>query len=167
MKPKITQGKIAVTVWEHRVSPVFDSARTLLIERFIDKMNRLRGKAVTGIDPTALEQLMAHEYPGNIRELENIIEHAFILCSQGMIGSHHLPAYLHITAAPPPAPCSLETHRRATEEEVIREALERNGYNRLATARELGMHKSTLFRKLKKLNLNLPGVDGRSTHPAP
>ena len=66
----------------------------LLIERFIDKMNRLRGKAVTGIEPAALERLMAHEYPGNIRELENIIEHAFILCSQGTIGSHHLPAYL-------------------------------------------------------------------------
>jgi transcriptional regulator with PAS, ATPase and Fis domain len=139
----------------------------LLIERFIDKMNRLRGKAVTGIEPAALERLLAHEYPGNIRELENIIEHAFILCSQGLIGSHHLPAYLHSTAAPTPAPFSLETLRRATEEEVIREALERNGYNRLATARALGMHKSTLFRKLKKLNLTLPEIDGRNTLPSP
>ena len=140
----------------------------LLIERFIDKMNRLRGKAVTGIEPAALERLMAHEYPGNIRELENIIEHAFILCSQGMIGSHHLPAYLHITPAPATAtPSTFQTLRRATEEEVIREALERNGYNRLATARELGMHKSTLFRKLKKLNLNLPEIDGRNVLPPP
>jgi len=139
----------------------------LLIERFIDKMNRLRGKAVTGIEPAALERLMAPEYPGNIRELENIIEHAFILCSQGMIGSHHLPAYLTTTTTPASAPSSFQTLRRATEEEVIREALQRNGYNRLAAARELGMHKSTLFRKLKKLNLNLPGVDGRSTLPKP
>ena len=139
----------------------------LLIERFIDKMNRLRGKAVTGIEPAALERLMAHNYPGNIRELENIIEHAFILCSQGMIGSHHLPAYLTANATPASAPASFQTLRRTTEEEVIREALQRNGYNRLAAARELGMHKSTLFRKLKKLNLNLPGVDGRSTLPKP
>ena len=61
----------------------------LLIERFVDKMNRLRGKAVTGIDDEALGCLMRHDYPGNIRELENIIEHAFILCSQGKIGVSH------------------------------------------------------------------------------
>ncbi len=139
----------------------------LLIERFIGKMNRLRGKVVTGIEPAALQQLMSHEYPGNIRELENIIEHAFILCSQGMIGSHHLPAYLTVTAASVPSSPSFHALRRSTEAEAIRDALERNGYNRLAAARELGMHKSTLFRKLKNLNLNLPGVDGRSTLPKP
>lgn len=138
----------------------------LLIERFIDKMNRLRGKAVTGIEPEALKQLMSHEYPGNIRELENIIEHAFILCSQGKIGIHHLPPYLTVTAAPAPAPSStFQAICQTTEAEAIQEALQRNGYNRLATARELGMHKSTLFRKLKKLNLTLPGVDGRSIPP--
>ena len=52
--------------------------------------------------------------------------------------------------------------RVASEEEAIRAALERTHYNRLAAARELGMHKSTLFRKLKKLNLDLPPTDGRS-----
>ncbi|ADW17286.1 PAS modulated sigma54 specific transcriptional regulator, Fis family [Desulfobulbus propionicus DSM 2032] len=141
----------------------------LLIERFIDKMNRLRGKMLSGIEPAALERLMAHEYPGNIRELENIIEHAFILCSQGPIGLHHLPAYLHATplstsapapvTAPPSA--SMSALHRATEREAILEALERNNYNRLAAARELGMHKSTLFRKVKKLQLDLPEIDGR------
>ena len=139
----------------------------LLIERFIARMNRLRDKAVTGIEVPALEQLMAHDYPGNIRELENIIEHAFILCSQGMIGSNHLPGYLTATSAPSPVPSSLQTLRQATEAEGIRDALQRNGYNRLAAARALGMHKSTLFRKLKKLNLNLPAIDGRSTLPKP
>ena len=131
----------------------------LLIERFIDKMNRLRGKQVSGIDPEALEYLMTHDYPGNIRELENIIEHAFILCSQGRIGLHHLPGIVPTAEAAPP----LHTLRRATEEEAIRDALIRNGYNRLATAKELGMHKSTLFRKLKKLQIDLPEADGRST----
>jgi transcriptional regulator with PAS, ATPase and Fis domain len=51
---------------------------------------------------------------------------------------------------------------QATEREVILAALERNKYNRLATAKELGMHKSTLFRKLKKLKLDLPDIDGRT-----
>jgi PAS domain S-box-containing protein len=132
----------------------------LLIERFIDKMNRLRGKAVTGIDDEALGLLIHHDYPGNIRELENIIEHAFILCSQGRIGLRHLPA--NLLASPSP-PASLRTARNFSEEEAIREALRRNGYNRLSAARELGMHKSTLFRKIKKLHLLLPAVDGRNT----
>lgn len=133
----------------------------LLIERFIGKMNRLRGKAVSGIGSAALERLMRHDYPGNIRELENIIEHAFILCSHGEINLQHLPTYL---ARPEPevVTSSLRAAHQATEAEVVHEALRRNGYNRLATARELGMHKSTLFRKLKKLNLSLPPVDGRS-----
>lgn len=138
----------------------------LLIERFIDRMNRLRGKLVAGIEPEALNRLMAHNYPGNIRELENSIEHAFILCSQGPIGLHHLPAHLSSTARPDSPsesqPTSMGAIHRATEREVILAALERNQFNRLATARELGMHKSTLFRKLKKLQLDLPEGDGRS-----
>jgi len=132
----------------------------LLIERFIDKMNRLRGKAVTGIDDESLARLMYHDYPGNIRELENIIEHAFILCSQGKIGVRHLPAYL-LDAPSPPA--SLREARNLSEEDAIREALRRNNSNRLAAARELGMHKSTLFRKIKRLNILLPAIDGRNT----
>jgi transcriptional regulator with PAS, ATPase and Fis domain len=141
----------------------------LLVERFIDKMNRLRGKAVSGIEPEALERLMAHDYPGNIRELENIIEHAFILCSQGQIGIHHLPGHLAALALPTAtAPrAAMRALHRATEEEVIRDALARNGYNRLATARELGMHKSTLFRKLKKWKIDLPEIDGRSSISKP
>ncbi len=143
----------------------------LLVERFIDKMNRLRGKMVRGIEPEALERLMGLDYPGNIRELENIIEHAFILCSQGQIGLQHLPGRLSgaspTATAPKAASSGIRALHRATEEEAIREALERNGYNRLAAARELGMHKSTLFRKLKKLQIELPEIDGRHSNSTP
>ena len=138
----------------------------LLIERFIDRNNRLQGKAVTGIEPAALERLMAHNYPGNIRELENSIEHAFILCSEGPIRLAHLPANLSapVAAGSSEQPASsMERIQQATEREVILAALKRNNYNRLATAQELGMHKSTLFRKLKKLQLNLPDRDGRTS----
>ena len=141
----------------------------LLVERCIGRMNRLRGRAVAGLEPEALARLMAHDFPGNIRELENIIEHGFILCTGERIGLHHLPANLQAPAAAsataPPAttePPDLRAVRVASEEEAIRAALERTHYNRLAAARELGMHKSTLFRKLKKLNLDLPPTDGRS-----
>ncbi len=137
----------------------------LLIEHFIEKMNRLQGKAVTGIDPEALNWLVSCEYPGNIRQLENVIEHAFILCSTGDIGTQHLPGYLAASAAPMgTTPSSIHAIRKSTEEDAILKALERNGYNRLAAAKELGMHKTTLFRKLKKLKIRLPNTDGRSTH---
>jgi len=138
----------------------------LLIERFIEKMNRLRGKSVSGIDSEALNWLMGYDYPGNIRQLENIIEHAFILCSEGEIGTGHLPGYLAATALPvDTTPSSIHEIRQSSEEEAILKALQRNGYNRLATAKELGMHKTTLFRKLKKLNIRLPNIDGRTALP--
>jgi len=138
----------------------------LLIKRFIKKMNRLRGKSVAGIDNEALNWLMGYDYPGNIRQLENIIEHAFILCSEGEIGTQHLPGYLAASASPiGTTPSSIHAIRQSTEEDAILNALQRNGYNRLATAKELGMHKTTLFRKIKKLKIRLPNIDGRTALP--
>ena len=66
----------------------------LLIDHFIRRLNRLQGKMVEGISPQALERLMVHLFPGNIRELYNAIEHAFILCSGGNIEMNHLPVAL-------------------------------------------------------------------------
>ena len=144
----------------------------LLIERVIPRMNRLKGKAVSGIDNEALALLMSHDYPGNIRELENIIEHAFVLCGDGTIGVRHLPAgivtvantrrgeRLAVTGEVP----SLEKAIRSTEAGIILEALQRNDYNRRATAEELGMHKTTLYRRLRILGIELPDRDGRSVH---
>ncbi len=142
----------------------------LLIERVIPRMNRLKGKAVSGIDNEALALLMSHDYPGNIRELENIIEHAFVLCGDGTIGVRHLPAGIVTVAntrrGERPAVTgevpSLEKAIRSTEAGIILEALKRNDYNRRATAEELGMHKTTLYRRLRILGINLPDRDGRS-----
>jgi PAS domain S-box-containing protein len=138
----------------------------LLIERFISRLNRLRGKAVRGMSQEALALLLRLPYPGNIRELENIIEHAFILCSHGDIELEHLPPQLQEVAEvvrdkAPKTSVQLAGQLDATEGELIMAALARNGYNRTAAARELGMHKSTFFRKVKRLNLVLPAQDGR------
>ncbi len=136
----------------------------MLVQHFINKLNKLRERTVTGISPEALRDLMSHNFPGNIRELENIIEHAFIICPSGMIQPQHLPGNLN------PQPPSLAENEKlpnslqSAEAKVIIDTLERNSYNRLATARELGMHKSTLFRKIKKLGIALPKTDGRSSH---
>ena len=66
----------------------------LLVERFINKMNHIKGRSVSKVSKEAMSLLLAHDYPGNIRELENIIEHGFVLCPEGEIEMSHLPAYL-------------------------------------------------------------------------
>ncbi len=136
----------------------------LLCERIIARMNRTRGRAVSGISQEALAVLMSYDYPGNIRELENIIEHAFILCPNEMIMPSHLPEELTPTRQDVPAidSGSMKTARRSVEAQTIIDALKRNNYNRQAAARDLGIHKSTLFRKIKSLNIELPATDGRS-----
>ncbi|KAB2891762.1 MAG: PAS domain S-box protein [Desulfobulbaceae bacterium] len=141
----------------------------LLIDRFVARMNRLRDRAVAGIDQEAMALLMEHSYPGNIRELENIIEHAFVLCGNETIGIRHLPAGIvllprgHVDRPVSAGEAvNLESAVSSTETRVILEALERNGYNRRATAKDLGMHTTTLFRRLRRLGLQLPERDGRS-----
>ncbi len=135
----------------------------MLVDHFIEKLNILRGKAITGIAPDALGVLMASDFPGNIRELENIIEHAFVLCPGGRIELAHLPCYLHPAAyRPPDADDDLQGALASAEAAAIMKALMRNHYNRQAAADELGMHKSTLFRKIRKLGIELPPIDGRS-----
>lgn len=140
----------------------------LLIERFIKKMNHIRGRAVSQVGKEAMALLLGHDYPGNIRELENIIEHAFVLCHEGEIGVGHLPAYLlQRNKALLIERSSMANNVRATEEEMVVEALKRHGYNRLAAAKDLGIHKSTLFRKLKKFQIILPEIDGRNGRKEP
>ena len=136
----------------------------LLVEHFVARFNRRQDKSVAGVAPDAMALLMAHNYPGNVRELENIIERAFVLCDTGRIQRVHLPAELtgHPAVSRAPAGETIFAQTRASESQAIRHALERHGFNRLAAARELGLHKSTLFRKLKALGIELPDQDGRS-----
>lgn len=136
----------------------------LLIEHFIARFNRLQGKDIAGVSDEVLATLMAHDFPGNIRELANIIEHAFVLCRGGMIQMEHLPPHLR-TASPTAMSANLAGMTLATMEQfLIRDALRRHDGNRTAAARQLGINPSTLFRKLKSLGIELPDSDGRSKH---
>lgn len=136
----------------------------LLADQFIARFNRLQGKSVRGISADALSLLMAHHWPGNIRELENIIERAFVLCADEMIEMIHLPVELTSYGGAAAAEADIRTAHEVLDTQAIQAALERNAFNRNATARELGIHKTTLFRRMKKLGIPLPEVDGRSTH---
>ncbi len=134
----------------------------LLAEQFVARFNRLQGKRVTGVSAEALSLLMAHEWPGNIRELENVVERAFILCSEGSIRIDHLPDELTGRSRDAGRPAPNRSHRDILDAQAIHLALERNRNDRLAAARELGIHKTTLFRRVRRLGLALPAQDGRS-----
>ncbi len=134
----------------------------LLADEFVARFNRLQGKAVRAVSSEALALLMAHDWPGNIRELENIIERAFILCCDGQIECAHLPIELQPSGAVASSGADRRTAHDILDTQAIRAALEHHSFNRLAAARELGIHKTTLFRKLKKLCIPLPKDDGRT-----
>jgi PAS domain S-box-containing protein len=126
----------------------------LLADHFIGRFNCLRDKEIAGVSPDALGILLAHDYPGNVRELENVIEHAFILCPGGVIRPEHLPDSMRpadLSETVPPVRTLKELEAR-----FIYEALRRNGWNRLATAKELGVHKTTLWRRMRQLGLQVP-----------
>ncbi len=125
----------------------------LLAERFVAHFNQVQGKDVAGLSEAALAILMNHGFPGNVRELENIIEHAFVLCRGGLIEAHHLPANLQPSADASTLPLQGGLTLRALEAIHIADALRRHDGNRTAAARELGIHPSTLFRKLRTIDL--------------
>jgi len=132
----------------------------LLVEHLVAKFNGLHGKTIACVSHDVMARLMEYEYPGNVRELENIIEQAFVLCRGGMIEMIHLPPELRPTSgrgSEGAQPMRLD----AIEKMVISEALSRNGGNRKRTAGELGIDVSTLFRKVRQLGIELPEKDGR------
>jgi PAS domain S-box-containing protein len=127
----------------------------LLVEHLVAKFNRLRGKDVAGVAEDVLALLMEHDWPGNIRELENVIEHAFVLCRGGLIQVNHLPPSLRPKAAAG-ARWRPGMTLEAMERVLIADAVRRHGGNRKAAAAELGINPSTLFRKVKALGIDLP-----------
>ncbi|MBN2445351.1 MAG: sigma 54-interacting transcriptional regulator [Phycisphaerae bacterium] len=128
----------------------------LLVDRFVSKFNALQGKDIAGVSDEALAILMEHDFPGNVRELENVVEHAFVLCRGGLIGPQHLPPALRpkesATVVAGHGPRTLQ----ALEAIHITDALRRHNGNRAAAARELGINPSTLFRKINSLGIDIP-----------
>ncbi len=132
----------------------------LLVDHFVSRFNRRQGKEIEGVSPDAMAAIMEHDYPGNVRELENIIEQAFVLCRGGLIELHHLPRELrgNGTAAASGAARTLSSMEKA----MIVDALQRHHGSRKRAAEELGINTSTLYRKIKALDIPTPDTDGRS-----
>jgi PAS domain S-box-containing protein len=126
----------------------------LLVAHFIERFAAETGKNLRGISPGALAAIAGHELPGNVRELQNIIEHAFILCKSDEIQVECLPPrVLSSTEAAPSGKPAPRRGNPATEKEVLQRTLEKHGGSRIATAAEFGIHPSTLWRKMKKFEL--------------
>ncbi len=123
----------------------------LLVEHVRRRLNAETGRKVERVDGGVLDVLMQHEFPGNIRELENVMQHAFILCRGSVIQPSHLPGELAaaVEADDAPAPLTL----RNLEKRAIREALERHAGNRTASAKELDIDPSTLYRKMRRYGI--------------
>nr|WP_320012802.1 sigma 54-interacting transcriptional regulator [uncultured Desulfobulbus sp.] len=132
----------------------------LLIEHFIKKYAAQQGKDIVGISSGALSLLMRYDFPGNIRELENIVEYSFILCEGGYIQPQHLPEPF-VTGLDDQAvfpdqsgPQSLEE----IEKQAIILSLDRNKWRKMATCRELGISKDTLRRKIERYEIVNPAA---------
>jgi PAS domain S-box-containing protein len=126
----------------------------LLVDYFVDHFNRLKGKQIPGLAQGAMTALMMYDWPGNIRELENTIEHAFVLCSQGLIQLQHLPERIQPFHISEPIPDGLTL--ADMEKLAITQALKRNHWKRVATARELSIDKNTLRRKILRHGIQPP-----------
>ncbi|NLD37219.1 MAG: sigma 54-interacting transcriptional regulator [Desulfatiglans sp.] len=136
----------------------------LLVSHFIKRFNDLKGKNILGLKPDVMPLLMAHQFSGNIRELENILDYATVVCKNGYIGIEHLPDYLAgstKSVTPPPLARDI-TGIKEMERNYIYSALEKNRWNRKATASALGIHPATLWRKIRQMGISPTHQDGRS-----
>lgn len=122
----------------------------LLIDMALGRFNAMYGKKIRGFSSAALKLLLNYNYPGNVRELINLVEQVVILCRAGEIGIEHLPEYITRTGSP----SSTMHHRGSPGKDVLESTLRRFDGNRNLTANELGVDRSTLWRWMKKHNLH-------------
>jgi DNA-binding NtrC family response regulator len=128
----------------------------LLAEHFLSRVCEDSGKKVHGFTDEAMQDLQRYRWPGNVRELQNIIERAVLLGKSNLIGAEDLPA--NVTAGggvsvEPLGSRSLKQAMEAPERQIILEVLEANNWNRQITAETLGINRTTLYKKMKRLGL--------------
>jgi len=127
-----------------------------LVDHFIRKFNAKTGKKIISVSPNVMNTLMLHDYPGNIRELENIIEHGFVLCRGSIIKQEHLPPDILDASARIKSVTDLKSTpitESINEETLIISTLQNCDGKISIAARELGMHRSTLWRKIRRYNI--------------
>jgi PAS domain S-box-containing protein len=153
-----------LNVIEFRLPPLADRPDDIpvLLEHFMEMLNAEKGRNVRRVSPTAMSYLMRYAYPGNVRELRNILEHAYVLCPGEEIRRDCLPPRVvrHADSSglePAPAPAvPLRNMPPEEQRRVIETTLETHEGHRRRTAEALGIDPSTLWRKMKKLSIAFP-----------
>jgi len=153
-----------INVFRLELPPLHDRREDipLLVDHFVSRFNRLQNKAVAGASEEVMNIFMRYDFPGNARELENAIEHAFVLCKSGLIELRHLPQEILENAGLPSMQIQPGVTLQSIEALHIADALHRHEGNRKGAAEELGIHPTTLRRKIKDLKIEVPDRDGRS-----
>jgi len=127
----------------------------LLVEHFVSAIAKQFGKPfVPEISENFLEAMAAYPFPGNVRELQNIVERAVALAREDVLSPRDLPPDLFLSETRPAASQEQNSHRlKSLEQEHIVEVYRRTGFNQTETARLLGISRTTLWRRLKESNL--------------
>lgn len=133
----------------------------LLVDHFIRRFNARSGKNILGVSPEVMDLLMRHDFPGNVRELENVIEFGFAVCHGRTLETDHLPLEFKIStrleaseeSAMPAGSGGASVLESMDEEQRIRYLLKENRGRRDLTAIDLGIERTTLWRKMKKYGI--------------
>ncbi|MEQ9067205.1 MAG: sigma-54 dependent transcriptional regulator, partial [Gimesia chilikensis] len=133
----------------------------LLVEHYLNVYNEQIGKSIKGFDPSAMQALLKYSWPGNVRELINVIERSVVLSKGEYIRVHDLPeqirqeqSYSLSTETSSGGRSSLKNALANPERQIIIEALEANGWNRQNTSKALGINRTTLYKKMKKYEID-------------
>lgn len=154
-----------LNVVQIRVPPLRERLDALpaLVAHFIDRFNARFGKSVEGLDPQAQALLSNYSYPGNVRELENILAHAVIMCEGGQIRASDLPDHVRLGMS---GRLALPNYSKDTfctlqemEEKLIRSTLEKLEGRQTEAARKLGISRSTLWRKMREYGISPEPLD--------
>jgi transcriptional regulator with PAS, ATPase and Fis domain len=143
-----------LNVIEVRIPPLRERRDDIevLASHFVEKYSKENNKRVTGITDEAMEILLAYPWPGNIRELRNVIERAVVLSVDQKIGPEVLPERVKSPAGPKNLG-TLKDRLDSYEEKILKDVLDAHSWNKENAASELGVDLATLYRKIKKLGI--------------
>ncbi|MCA9288594.1 MAG: sigma-54-dependent Fis family transcriptional regulator, partial [Phycisphaerales bacterium] len=150
----------------------------ILAGHFLEKYSSELGRQIVGFSPDAMDALRRYPFPGNVRELQNVVERAAVLTRGSTIGTEDLPGqvtgeadaasplvrrllHVHKTSAENDdadwVPMTLEHALREPEKRILLKALAANAWNRQKTADDLGINRTTLYKKMKALGIEDDG----------
>ena len=162
LKELVAQGRFRddlyfrLAVVKFEVPPLVDRREDIpyLVDHFIGKFNARQGRRILSVSPEVMQILMQHDFPGNIRELENIIEYGFVVCHGSIIQTEHLPAELLDPSLQKAEPNGDPVSKSIDERTRLVQAIRSRGGNLSSAARDLGIHRTTLWRKLKRYQID-------------